>query len=47
MCLAGTISEQAKERAKQKILKAGRGNMLDELSGQKKNYATRLRNEND
>lgn len=30
--LGGTISEQAKTRAKAKILKAGRGNMLDELS---------------
>lgn len=30
--LGGRISEQAKVRAKAKILKAGRGNMLDELS---------------
>jgi len=30
--LGGTISEQAKERAKAKIQKAGRGNILDELT---------------
>lgn len=30
--LGGKISEQAKARAKAKILRAGRGNMLDELS---------------